>query len=148
MSHETATTSKSHDLVIGFDFSELSERALQEALELAARRPPTVLHVVVVGLPAGKMFLLPDRSEPVPEATARERVRLEGKIDAITSQGRLQGWMVSAMPLLLGLVLNFIRPDLIQPMLHHLFGYVLVALILIMEALGYLLIRRIVNVDV
>jgi len=81
-------------------------------------------------------------------ATARERFRLEGKIDAITSQGRLQGWMVSAMPLLLGLVLNFIRPDLIQPMLHHLFGYVLVALILIMEALGYLLIRRIVNVDV
>ena len=81
-------------------------------------------------------------------ATARERFRLEGKIDSITSQGRLQGWMVSAMPLLLAVVLNFIRPDLIQPMLHHVFGYVLVALILVMEALGYLLIRQIVNVDV
>jgi len=81
-------------------------------------------------------------------ATARERFRLEGKIDAITSQGRLQGWMVSAMPLLLGLVLNYMRPDLIQPMLQHLFGYVLVGIVLVMEGLGFLLIRRIVNVDV
>jgi tight adherence protein B len=81
-------------------------------------------------------------------ATARERFRLEGKIDAITSQGRLQGWMVSAMPLLLGLVLNYMRPDLIQPMLQHLFGYVLVGIVLAMEGLGFLLIRRIVNVDV
>jgi tight adherence protein B len=81
-------------------------------------------------------------------ATARERFRLEGKIDAITSQGRMQGWMVSAMPLLLGVVLNYMRPDLIQPMLQHPFGYVLVGMVLMMEGLGFLLIRRIVNVDV
>jgi tight adherence protein B len=60
----------------------------------------------------------------------------------------LQGWMVSAMPLLLGLVLNYMRPDLIQPMLQHLFGYVLVGIVLVMEGLGFLLIRRIVNIDV
>jgi len=52
------------------------------------------------------------------------------------------------MPLLLGLVLNYMRPDLIQPMLQHLFGYVLVGIVLVMEGLGFLLIRRIVNVDV
>jgi nucleotide-binding universal stress UspA family protein len=75
MSHETATTSTSHDIVVGFDFSELSERALQEALQLAATRPPTVLHVVVVGLPAGAQFVLPDKLDPIPEAVARDRVR-------------------------------------------------------------------------
>src|SRR5689334_4372041 len=75
MSHETATTSTSHDIVVGFDFSELSERALREALQLAATRPPAVLHVVVVGLPAGAMFVLPDKLDPIPEATARDRVR-------------------------------------------------------------------------
>ena len=31
--------------------------------------------------------------------TIRERFRLEGKIDALTSQGKLQGWIVAAMPL-------------------------------------------------
>jgi tight adherence protein B len=81
-------------------------------------------------------------------ATIRERLRLEGKIDAITSQGRLQGWIVSAIPLLMGLVLNQMRPDLMAPMLNHVFGYVLVALIAIMEILGIFIIRRIVDIDI
>ncbi len=80
--------------------------------------------------------------------TIRERFRLEGKIDAMTSQGRLQGWIVAAMPLALAVVLNFMRPDLIQPMLGHPFGYVLVASIAILETLGILWIRRIVQVDI
>ncbi|MFT3707469.1 MAG: type II secretion system F family protein [Archangium sp.] len=80
--------------------------------------------------------------------TIRERFRLEGKIDALTAQGKLQGWVVSAMPLIIGLVLNWMRPDLMQPMLDHIFGYVLVAAIMIMEILGVLLIRRITNIDI
>jgi tight adherence protein B len=80
--------------------------------------------------------------------TIRERFRLEGKIDALTAQGKLQGWVVSAMPLLLGVVLNYMRPDLMQPMLDHLFGYVLVLAIIVMEILGILIIRRITNIDI
>ncbi|MBS2030885.1 MAG: type II secretion system F family protein [Deltaproteobacteria bacterium] len=78
----------------------------------------------------------------------RERFRLEGKIDSLTSQGRMQGWVVAALPLLLGLVMNYMRPDLMEPMMDHIFGYILVALILIMEGMGILIIRRIVNIDV
>lgn len=81
-------------------------------------------------------------------ATIRERFRLEGKIDALTSQGRLQGWIVAAMPLFLGIALNYMRPDLMGPMLDHLFGYVLIAIIAIMELLGIFLIRRIVAIDI
>jgi len=80
--------------------------------------------------------------------TIRERFRLEGKIDALTSQGKLQGWVVGAMPLILGMVLNYMRPDLMQPMLDHIFGYILVAVICVMEVLGMLIIRRIVNIDI
>jgi tight adherence protein B len=78
----------------------------------------------------------------------RERFRLEGKIDALTSQGKLQGWIVAAMPAVLGMVLNSMRPDLMEPMMNHLFGYVLVTVIAIMEVLGVLIIRRIVNIDI
>jgi tight adherence protein B len=81
-------------------------------------------------------------------STIRERFRLEGKIDALTSQGRMQGWIVAALPLALGVVLNWMRPDLMEPMLDHIFGYVLVGLVLIMEALGVVIIRKIVNIDV
>jgi tight adherence protein B len=78
----------------------------------------------------------------------RERFRLEGKIDALTAQGKLQGWIVASMPAVLGMVLNSMRPDLMEPMMDHMFGYVLVTVIAIMEILGILIIRRIVNIDI
>ena len=78
----------------------------------------------------------------------RERFRLEGKIDALTSQGKLQGWIVAAMPGGLGMVLNYMRPDLMEPMMNHLFGWILVVIIAIMEIMGILIIRRIVNIDI
>jgi tight adherence protein B len=81
-------------------------------------------------------------------STIRERFRLEGKIDALTSQGRLQGWIVACMPIALGFVLNWMRPDLMEPMLAHWFGYILIAVIIVMEVLGLLIIRRIVAIDV
>jgi tight adherence protein B len=81
-------------------------------------------------------------------ATIRERFRLEGKIRALTSQGKLQGWIVAALPLVLGLVMNWMRPDLMQPMFDHAFGYILVGIIIFMEVLGILIIRKIVNINV
>lgn len=80
--------------------------------------------------------------------TVRERFRLEGRIRALTAQGKLQGWVVAAMPLVLGLVLNWMRPDLMEPMLNSWFGYTLIAGIITMEALGILMIRRIVSIDI
>ena len=80
--------------------------------------------------------------------TVRERFRLEGKIRALTAQGKLQGWVVASLPLILGFVLNWMRPDLMQPMLNSNFGYVLIGCIVIMEVMGILLIRRIVAIDI
>ena len=80
--------------------------------------------------------------------TIRERFRLEGKIAAMTAQGKLQGWVVAAMPLALGIVVNYQRPDLMQPLLNSWWGYAMIAAVAIMEVLGLLIIRRIVNIDV
>ena len=81
-------------------------------------------------------------------ATIRERFRLEGKINALTSQGKLQGWIVASLPLWIGLFFNWYRPDLMEPMFENAYGYILVSLILILEAIGFILIRRIVAIDV
>ena len=81
-------------------------------------------------------------------ATIRERFRLEGRIRALTSQGKLQGWVVACMPVALGLFLNYWRPDLMKPMLAHPFGWGLIGVIALMLLLGVLLIRKIVNIDV
>jgi len=81
-------------------------------------------------------------------ATVRERFRLEGKIRALTSQGKLQGMIVATLPLWVAAFLDWYRPDLLQPMFEHAYGYVLVAAIVLLEATGFVLIRRIVAVDV
>ncbi len=81
-------------------------------------------------------------------ATIRERFRLEGRIRALTAQGKMQGWVVALMPLALGAFLYYYRPDLMIPMLQSNFGKLLVLAIIVMEVLGMLLIRRIVNIDV
>lgn len=81
-------------------------------------------------------------------STIRERFRLEGKIKALTSQGKLQGWIVGMMPLFLGIAVYALRPDLMGPMLQSWFGYSLIALIIVMEICGMFLIRRIVDIDV
>jgi len=82
-------------------------------------------------------------------ATIRERFRLEGKIKAVTSQGKMQGWIVSSLPVGIGAFLAWYRPDLWEPMFDHtIFGYVLLLVVALMELGGFLLIRRIVNIDV
>jgi tight adherence protein B len=81
-------------------------------------------------------------------ATIRERFRLEGKINALTSQGKLQGWIVASLPLWIGLFFNWYRPDLMEPMFENAYGYILISVILMLETIGFLLIRRIVAIDV
>ncbi len=81
-------------------------------------------------------------------ATIRERFRLEGKIAALTSQGKLQGMVVAALPLAIGSFLELWRPDLVEPMFESAYGYVLLGTIAVLQAVGFLAIRRIVAIDV
>ncbi len=81
-------------------------------------------------------------------ATIRERFRLEGKVQSLTAQGKLQGIIVSLLPLALGLFMYLYRPDLMVPMLNHWFGWMLIAVIIVMEIIGMILIRRIVNIPI
>jgi tight adherence protein B len=80
--------------------------------------------------------------------TIRERFRLQGKIASLVSQGKLQGFVVGAMPIILGLVLSKMRPDLMEPMMESWFGVFLVIGIAILEFLGALVIRKIISIDV
>jgi tight adherence protein B len=79
--------------------------------------------------------------------TVRDRFEIEGRIGALTAMGRMQGWVVGAMPVLVGLAFNFIRPDLMEPMLRSNFGKGLVLTVIGMESLGIWLMRRVVDID-
>lgn len=80
--------------------------------------------------------------------TVRERFRLEGRIRALTSQGKLQGIIVAALPLFVAAFLDWYRPDLLQPLFETAYGYALVSAIVLLEVTGFVLIHRIVAIDV
>ena len=80
--------------------------------------------------------------------TIRERRRIEGRIDALTAQGKAQGMIVSLLPILLGFAINAIDPELMEPMFSTLIGRVALVTCAVMEILGYLMIRKITTIEV
>ena len=48
--------------------------------------------------------------------TLRRKAALEGKIDALTAQGRMQGWVMAALPLAVGAALFAIEPQAMSPL--------------------------------
>ena len=80
--------------------------------------------------------------------TIRERMRIEIRIRTLTAQGRLQGWVVGAMPFLLGGIMMVMDPRMMTSFFYSFIGLGVLGLILVLEVAGMLVIRRIVNIDV
>ena len=80
--------------------------------------------------------------------TVRERHRIEGRIDALTAQGKMQGLMVSVLPIIVAVAINFIDPELFEPMYTTPLGWGICAVMVVMECLGYFFVRKITNIEV
>ena len=80
--------------------------------------------------------------------TIRARMKVERKVRTLTAQGRLQGIIVSAMPIFLGIVLTAIKPAMMLPFLFSFSGLASVLGVLVLIAIGWLVIRKIVTIDV
>ena len=80
--------------------------------------------------------------------TIRGRMRIERKVKSLTAQGRLQGIVVSLMPIFLGVVMTIIRPGLMIPFLMSVSGVMCIAGMVALVAVGWLMIRKIVKIDV
>lgn len=80
--------------------------------------------------------------------TMRKKLAMEGKITALTSQGKLQGIIVGLLPLFLMWVLTEMEPEAMAPLYSTWLGYGVLAVIFTLELIGYVLIRKIVRIDV
>jgi len=80
--------------------------------------------------------------------TIRERVRIKGQIKTLTAQGRLSGTILSLLPVALGAFLFLINPDYISLLFKHPVGRILVLFAAVMQMIGMLLIRKIVDIKV
>jgi tight adherence protein B len=80
--------------------------------------------------------------------TIRERLDLRRLVRTLTAQGRLSGWIVSALPIALLVIVSLINPHYIHPLFHRTAGVVALGLGAVMLVTGFLVIRRIVNIRV
>ncbi|CAM3941163.1 MULTISPECIES: type II secretion system F family protein [Shewanella] len=81
-------------------------------------------------------------------ATLRKKIEMEGKIDALTSQGKMQGIVMTLLPVFIGVVLYHMEPSAMGRIFTEPMGWALIALVIIMLSSGYLSIRKIVAIDV
>jgi tight adherence protein B len=80
--------------------------------------------------------------------TIRERIKVQGKIAAMVAQGLNQGIVVMLIPPGLGGYFYTQDPVFMQPMFTTPIGWLLVMLIIGLEALGLVLILKVTKIDV
>ena len=80
--------------------------------------------------------------------TIRARQKIERKVQTLTAQGRMQGMLVSLMPLVLGIALVALKPNMMIPFLTSFAGVVSVLVVILLITVGWLIIRKITKIDV
>jgi tight adherence protein B len=124
--------------------------ALEDALESMAGR----LKLEEIELVVTAMTIARDVGGNLAETldrlahTLRAKATMEGKIRSLTSQGKLQGLIVGSLPLFLMTVLSHMQHDAMMPLFHTYIGWGVLALIGVLEAIGFVFIKKIVSIDV
>jgi tight adherence protein B len=80
--------------------------------------------------------------------TIRERKKVEGKVDALTTMGVTQGVVACFLPYAFLGLMGIVQPQLIRPLLTTWPGWICIGLATVLDVLGYFFIRRMARVQV
>lgn len=80
--------------------------------------------------------------------TLRERERIRGEIRALTSQQRLTGYVIGGIPIGLGAFFGLTNPEYVSLLVTDPLGRMMLAGAVGFEVLGFLVIQKIVNIEV
>lgn len=80
--------------------------------------------------------------------TIQERIRMKREIFALTAQGRLSAWVLIVLPFIMALFLYMFKREQLMVLINDPIGRIALAGSLILEIIGYVVIQRIVHIDV
>jgi tight adherence protein B len=83
--------------------------------------------------------------------TIRERIRIKGEIKVLTAQGMMTGYSLVAIPIVLGVVLFFVNRDYIMQLFvaeNQPCGWAMIGVGVVMLTIGWLVVRKIVQIEV
>jgi len=81
-------------------------------------------------------------------STIQERHRIEGRIAALSAQGKMQGFVLVCIPPAMAVALNYIAPSLIEPLYTTVVGWMLMGVIAALMIAGIYTIYKIVDIEV
>lgn len=116
---------------------------------LLSRLPNKELEVVIQAILAqqksgGNLAELFDTMED----TIRGRIRILEELKTLTAQGKMSSWIITALPIVLGFYLNFVNPDFFRPMFAYPLGWALLSIGSVSLVIGWILIQKIVRIEV
>ena len=76
----------------------------------------------------------------------RERQQFRRKVRALTATGRMSAYILVALPFVIGGILAAISPAYMAPLLNTRTGHVLIAVMVVLTAIGAFLLKRIVTI--
>jgi len=80
--------------------------------------------------------------------TIRERVRIKGEMQALTAQSRISGYMVSLIPVALAGFMYLINREFISLLFTHICGYMMLGAAFLGIILGFVIINKMMQIDV
>lgn len=80
--------------------------------------------------------------------TIRQRIRAKGEIKTLTAQGRMSGWIISLLPFILAGIVSALSPQQMVTLVTDPLGIVMIVIALVMESIGIVFVKKIINVEV
>ena len=80
--------------------------------------------------------------------TIRDRTKIQRQITTLTAQGKLSGYVIALLPVILGFLLYLIQPDYIGGLFRHPIGLAMVGAGVISGIIGFILIKKITTIEV
>jgi tight adherence protein B len=118
-------------------------------MQMSRRVPSPDLQFVITAMlvqkdTGGNLTEILDRTVHV----IRERLRIHGEVRVKTAQGRLTGWILTSLPVILGVMLSIMNPTYAEPLFHDPMGVKMLYAGAGMLVIGGLVIRKIVAIEV
>jgi len=78
----------------------------------------------------------------------RERFKIQRQVRVHTAHGRFTGYVLLALPAFLAVALSFLNPEHMQPLFRERMGQMMLMGAMVMQAVGYVWIRKVIKIEV
>lgn len=80
--------------------------------------------------------------------TIQDRIKMRREVRTLTAQGRMSGWVLAALPFALAALISVSNPSYLEPLFTEKIGQIAIGIAILMVIFGFIVIQRIVDIDV